>query len=228
MPNTVKNIPQHIAVIMDGNGRWALARGFDRTKGHEFGSDTTEKIIKAAAQAGVKFLTIYAFSEENWDRPKAEVGFLMGLLKSKIAGKLSELNEAGIRIRMIGDRARLDSGVLAEIEKAEDLTVDNTALTLTVALSYGSRQEILRAVEKSGGDASKFEAALDTDGLPEPDLLIRTGGEKRISNFLLWQIAYTELYFCDKAWPEFDETDFAAALECYEKRERRFGKTGSE
>lgn len=218
------NVPNHVAIIMDGNGRWAQARGFERTKGHEFGSDTTEKIIKAAAKAGVKFLTIYAFSEENWGRPQTEVGFLMGLLKNKLKNKLHELHEAGIRIRTIGDRSKLDAEISAEIEKAEQLTAANNVLTLTIALSYGSRQEILRAVSASGGDASKFEAALDTAGTPDPDLLIRTGGEKRISNFLLWQIAYTELYFTDKAWPEFDEADLTKALQEFAQRERRFGK----
>lgn len=219
-----QNTPTHIAIIMDGNGRWAKARGFERTKGHEFGSDTTEKIIAAAAKAGVKFLTLYAFSEENWDRPQAEVGFLMSLFRSKLKSKLQQLHEAQICIRFIGNRARFDADMLAEIEAAEKLTANNKGLTVVFAFSYGSRQEILQAVAASGGDAAKFEASLQTAEMPDPDLLIRTGGEKRISNFLLWQIAYTELYFSDKAWPEFSETDFAEAIEDYAKRERRFGK----
>jgi len=218
------NIPTHVAIIMDGNGRWAKARGLERTKGHEFGSEATEKIIKAAIKSDVKFLTIYAFSQENWGRPQSEVGFLMGLLKNKLKNKLQEMFEAGVRIRIIGDRTKLDFEILAEIEKAEALTAQNTVLTLTIGLSYGARQEILHAVAASGGDANKFEAALDMHGIPDPDLLIRTGGEKRVSNFLLWQIAYTELYFTDKTWPEFDEADFAIALEEFQHRERRFGK----
>lgn len=223
--NSQNNTPNHVAIIMDGNGRWAQTKGFERTKGHELGSDATEKTIKAAMQNGVKFLTIYAFSEENWDRPESEVAFLMGLLKSKIKNKLHELYEAGICIRMIGDRTRLDADILTEIEKAEVLTAENEKLTLTIALSYGARQEILRAVSASGGDPGKFTTALDTAGTPDPDLLIRTGGDMRISNFLLWQIAYTELYFTNKAWPEFDEADFAAAIGEFQQRERRFGKT---
>jgi undecaprenyl diphosphate synthase len=224
MQNNQINIPNHVAIIMDGNGRWAKARGFERTKGHEIGSDVSEKIIKAAIKSGVKYLTIYAFSQENWERPQAEIGFLMGLLKNKLKSKLQEMHEAGIRIRMIGERTKLDAEIAAEMAKAEDLTANNDKLTLVIALSYGARQEILRAVEASGGNPEKFAAALDTHGIPDPDLLIRTGGEKRISNFLLWQIAYTELYFTDKAWPEFDEADFAAALQEFQQRERRYGK----
>jgi undecaprenyl diphosphate synthase len=224
MQNNQTNIPNHVAIIMDGNGRWAKARGFERTKGHEIGSDVSEKIIKAAIKSGVKYLTIYAFSQENWERPQAEIGFLMGLLKNKLKSKLQEMHEAGIRIRMIGERTKLDAEIAAEMAKAEDLTANNDKLTLVIALSYGARQEILRAVEASGGNPEKFAAALDTHGIPDPDLLIRTGGEKRISNFLLWQIAYTELYFTDKAWPEFDEADFAAALQEFQQRERRYGK----
>jgi len=213
----------HIAIIMDGNGRWAKARGLPRTAGHKAGAEATRKIIAAAKKLGVQYLTIFAFSHENWNRPKAEVGFLMELLKMQLKSQIGDLHKNGVRLKVIGDRARLSDDIRVEIEKAEKLTVSNDGLFLQVGLGYGGRQEILQAVALSGGDAGKFEAALFTHGIPEPDLLIRTGGEKRISNFLLWQIAYTELYFSDKLWPDFGEADLRAAIEDYALRERRFG-----
>ena len=216
-------IPMHIAVIMDGNGRWAKSRGLPRTAGHKQGADTTKKIITECKKHGVKYLTLYAFSAENWKRPEKEVSFLMELLKMQMKSQIRDLHENGVKFLVIGDRTMLTKDIAEEIEKAENITAKNDALTLIIALSYGSRQEILQAVAKSGGDIEKFEDSLYTSGIPDPDLLIRTGGEKRISNFLLWQIAYTELYFSDKLWPEFNEADFAEALTDFAKRERRYG-----
>ncbi len=219
----MSELPIHIAIIMDGNGRWAKSRGLPRTAGHKQGAETSRMVIEEAAKKGVKYLTLYAFSAENWNRPKEEVSFLMELLKIQLRKEIKSLHKNGIRLRIIGDRETLAQDVRETVEAAEKLTENNPGLTLIIALSYGSRQEILRAVENSGGDAGKFENALYTAGIPDPDLLIRTGGEKRISNFLLWQIAYTELYFSEKFWPEFSAQDFALAIEEFSTRERRFG-----
>lgn len=219
MPDT----PQHVAIIMDGNRRWAKSQGLKDTEGHKQGALATERAVKAAIKNGVKYLTIYAFSEENWQRSTEEVWFLMNLLLIQIKKQLAEFAKNGVRLKVIGDRSKLSKEVLQAIENAEEKTADNDNLNLQVALSYGSRQEILQAVEKSGGDPSKFESSLYTSGDPDPDLLIRTGGEKRISNFLLWQMAYTELYFTNKQWPEFDEDEFEIALNEFASRERRYG-----
>ncbi len=215
--------PQHIAIIMDGNGRWAKAKGLPRTAGHKAGADTTKEIITAAKKQGVKYLTLYAFSSENWLRPEKEVSFLMDLLRLQLKTQVKELHKNGVRLRIIGDREKLNKDIRDDIEKAEKLTAENDELCVQVGLSYGGRQEILHAVEKSKGDTTQFEKYLYTREIPDPDLLIRTGGEKRISNFLLWQIAYTELYFTDKLWPEFDEADFETAIKDFSIRERRFG-----
>ncbi|PIR32147.1 MAG: di-trans,poly-cis-decaprenylcistransferase [Alphaproteobacteria bacterium CG11_big_fil_rev_8_21_14_0_20_44_7] len=221
IPSSV--IPKHIAIIMDGNGRWAKSRGLPRSAGHKKGAESLKKIVAESIRQGVGYLTVYAFSSENWQRPKAEIGFLMDLLKSQIKAQLGELAKNGVRIKAIGDLQMLADDVKAAILDAEEVTKHNDKLHLQVALSYGGRQEILHAARKTAGESADFEAALYTSGVPDPDLLIRTGGEMRISNFLLWQIAYTELYFTEKLWPEFKEEDFLAAIEEFSRRERRFG-----
>lgn len=215
--------PQHIAIIMDGNGRWAAARNLPRTAGHKAGADALRKTIAEAGRLGVKYLTVYAFSSENWSRPEKEVSFLMDLLRMQLKSQLADMHKNNIILKVIGDRDKLQADIRKDIENAEKLTATNTGLTLLIALSYGSRQEILDAVKKSGGDPAKFEESLQTYGIPDPDLLIRTSGEHRISNFLLWQMAYTELYFTDKFWPDFAEQDLADAITDYSTRERRFG-----
>lgn len=224
----MSKLPQHIAIIMDGNGRWAKSKGLPRTAGHKQGAETTRKMISECAKLGVKYLTIYAFSSENWNRPAKEVSFLMDLLLYQLKHEVKVLHQAGVRLLVIGDREKLNQEVRDAIAKAEELTANNDKLNLVIALSYGSRQEILNAVQASGGNVVKFEQNLLTANIPDPDLLIRTGGEKRISNFLLWQIAYTELYFSDKLWPEFEESDLHAAIADFSKRERRFGNASEE
>ncbi len=197
--------------------------GLSRSKGHEEGAKTTKKIVIHAAKSGIKFLTLYTFSYENWNRPEKEVGFLMGLLKYYMVDQIEELHNAGVKLKVIGEKNRLSDEIQKLIAKAEEKTNNNSTLALQIAFSYGSRQEILHAVSKSGGNVEKFEQNLYTYGSPDPDLFIRTGGEHRISNFLLWQMAYTELYFTDKMWPEFTEADFDAAIKDFSQRERRFG-----
>jgi undecaprenyl diphosphate synthase len=217
------NIPNHIAITMDGNGRWAKAKGLPRHKGHEEGAKTAKKIVIHAAKTGIKHLTLYSFSYENWNRPEKEVGFLMSLLKFYLVDQIDELNEAGVKLKVIGEKSRLSDDIQKLIDAAEKRTSTNATLNLQIAFSYGGRQEILNAVKLSGGDANAFTQNLYTHGTPDPDLFIRTGGEHRISNFLLWQMAYTELYFIDKFWPDFTESDFDEAINNYSKRERRFG-----
>ncbi len=231
-------LPTHIAIIMDGNGRWAKSRGLPRTAGHKRGADTLRTTLTACHDAGVKYLTIYAFSSENWKRPSDEIGDLMQLLKHYLTQELQTLHENNVRLRFIGDLSQLDKDIRVSIDDAVEMTSRNSAFNLTVALSYGARQEIVRAVrrlaeqvqaEKLRPEAITEETlaqALDTSGLPEPDLLIRTGGEQRLSNFLLWQSAYTEFYFTPVLWPDFDNAHFTAALQEYAKRERRYGTTG--
>lgn len=215
--------PRHVAIIMDGNGRWAKARNLPRTAGHKAGAEAIRKVIGEAAKQNIKYLTIFAFSQENWNRPKEEVGFLMDLLLMQIKSQIKDLHKNNIRLKVIGDRSRLSPEITEEIGKAEKLTENNDGLFLLVGMSYGARQEILSAVEKSKGDPEVFEKSLYTAGIPDPDLLIRTSGEHRISNFLLWQLAYTELYFSDKLWPDFTPEDFNEALKDFAARERRFG-----
>ncbi len=227
--------PRHVALIMDGNGRWAAARGLPRTEGHRQGLVALRKVIRHAAKIGVDVITIYSFSSENWSRPETEVSFLMGLLRRFVQRDLSELHEANIRIRIIGGRQDLEPGILKLLQEAEDLTRNNSGLDLVVAFNYGSRAEITRAARKLAEQVaagairpediteSALTAALDTGGLPDPDLIIRTSGEMRLSNFLLWQAAYSEFYFCDLLWPDFDEAAFDAALDCFCARERRYG-----
>ncbi|UES50831.1 isoprenyl transferase [Roseibium aggregatum] len=232
---TGAKMPRHVAFIMDGNGRWATARGLPRTEGHRQGLAALRKVIRHAGRVGIETITIYSFSSENWNRPQAEVSFLMGLLRRFVQRDLSELHEANVRIRIIGGRSDLEPGILALLKEAEDLTRHNTGLNLVVAFNYGARSEIVRAAQElaakvQAGDMQPAEitedaitAALDTSGLPDPDLIIRTSGEMRLSNFLLWQAAYSEFYFCDLYWPDFDEVAFDKALSCFCSRERRYG-----
>lgn len=232
-------IPQHIAVIMDGNGRWAKARGLPRIAGHRKGAEAVRKIVEKSSQLGIKYLTLYSFSSENWKRPLEEVSGLMSLLRRYLKSEIAELHGKDVRFRVIGDRARLDNDIRRLIEDAEAMTERNSGLTLVLALSYGGRQEIAEAVrniaksaelgliKSEAVDEDVFSAYLNTAGIPDPDLLIRTSGEQRISNFLLWQLAYAELYFTNKFWPEFGESDLVAAIEEFQKRDRRFGATAS-
>lgn len=228
-------LPKHVGLIMDGNGRWAEARGLARTDGHRHGLEALRRIIRHAGHMGIGFITIFSFSSENWSRPRAEVTFLMGLLRRFVQQDLSELHEANVRIRVIGSRDNLDKSILKLLEEAEDLTRDNTGLTLVVAFNYGARDEIARAMRTLGHKVKSGELdpddicmeriaeQLDTRGIPDPDLIIRTSGELRLSNFLMWQAAYSEFYFCDNHWPDFDEQAFDRALESYACRNRRFG-----
>jgi undecaprenyl diphosphate synthase len=227
--------PVHIAIIMDGNGRWAKFRGLPRVTGHKQGAKAVKETIKCAAEMGVSYLTMYGFSSENWKRPKDEVNDLMGLLRYYLGSEIDYLNENGIRFRIIGERDRLDHDIVKLIDKAEKLTAGNDRLTLTVALSYGGRTEIVRAARRLAGEVRSgslnpeeinetvFKERLFTADIPDPDLLIRTSGEKRISNFLLWQMAYTELIFVDTLWPDFSKEDFTNAVREYHRRERRYG-----
>lgn len=237
MPNT-RSLPQHVAIIMDGNGRWAKARGLPRTAGHKKGADSLRRTLDACRDAGVKCLTIYAFSSENWKRPADEVSDLMHLLQHYLRQEITSLHETNVRLRFIGDLSQLSQDIRAQVQDAVNTTARNTSFNLTVALSYGSRQEMVRAMRriaervKAGtivpGEITEqtISDVLDTADLPEPDLLIRTGGEQRLSNFLLWQSAYTEFYFSETLWPDFDVTHFSDALKEYASRERRYGTTG--
>jgi len=227
--------PSHVAIIMDGNGRWAKKRGVPRSVGHKRGAEAVREAIEGAIESGVNYLTLYAFSAENWNRPADEVTDLMGLLKLYLSKEVKSLNKEGIRLCVIGDRSRLSDDILKMINKAEKLTADNCRLTLVIALSYGAREEILHAARllaqaaKDGTinpekiSETDFSEALYTHNIPDPDLIIRTSGEQRLSNFLLWQCAYTEFLFVDTLWPDFNKREFAAAVEAYCLRDRRYG-----
>lgn len=227
--------PGHIAIIMDGNGRWASARGVPRVMGHRAGIEAVRRAMRATADAGIPYLTLYGFSSENWKRPADEVHDLMGLLRHFLESELEKLHQEGVRLRIIGDCARFEPDISALLEKAQALTRTNQRLNLTIALSYGGRQEIARAVQilahkvKEGSlniekiDETAIAAQLYTHDLPDPDLIIRTSGEKRISNFLLWQSAYAEFVFLETLWPDFSANDLAAALDEFNRRERRYG-----
>lgn len=229
------NIPVHVAIIMDGNGRWAKKRGLPRTMGHRKGVEAVREAVRVAGDVGISYLTLFAFSSENWTRPETEVNDLMGLLKAFIRRDLAELHAENVRIRVIGSRENLRGDVLPLLLEAEETTRNNTGLTLVIAFNYGSRDEIARAARRlalkvqSGAlspsdiDAVALDRELDTYGIPDPDLLIRTSGEERLSNFLLWQSAYTELLFVPEFWPDFSRDTFYAALASYSGRERRFG-----
>jgi undecaprenyl diphosphate synthase len=227
------NLPRHVAIIMDGNGRWALRRGLPRIAGHKRGAENVRRITEVCRGLGISVLTLYAFSDENWGRPKQEVGFLMDMLGSFLKTEIATMKANGIKFRTIGRTERLPVSVRTWIDKAMNETAANTGLVLNLALSYGGRGEILEAIRRmyAAGSAAgalteeTFAAYLDTAGLPDPDLIIRTSGEKRISNFLLWQAAYAELYFADTLWPDFEEKDLLTAIIDYQGRQRRFGLT---
>ena len=233
-------MPVHVAVIMDGNGRWAKNQGMMRIFGHKHGVKAVRETVEAAAELGIEYLTLYAFSTENWSRPESEVKALMELLVDTIHKETETLHKNRIRLQAIGDIESLPSGTLKNLKKAIDETAHHTRMTLILALSYSSRWEIMRAVKDIAQKVKigilnpenisdkDFEASLCTSGIPDPELLIRTSGEQRISNYLLWQIAYAELYFTPKLWPDFRKEDFYAALFDFQQRERRYGKTGEQ
>jgi undecaprenyl diphosphate synthase len=230
-------LPRHVAIIMDGNGRWAEARGLPRPAGHKQGVEPVRMCVRECLRHGIGALTLFAFSSENWRRPGAEVGALMGLFIEALESEVAELHENGVRLSFIGDLAGFPDRVRSRMIAAGQHTAQNTRLRLQVAVGYGGRWDIVHAarqlaqrcvdnaIRPADIDEESFAAALQLAGLPEPDLFIRTGGERRISNFLLWNLAYTELYFCPELWPDFDAAGFAAALEDYAARQRRFGRT---
>lgn len=235
----MNRIPEHIAIIMDGNGRWATERGKERSYGHQAGVDTVRRITSECTRLGVKYLTLYTFSTENWNRPADEVAALMGLVLTSLEDEIFMKNN--VRFRVIGDLKRLPQQVQDKLQETMNHTAKNDSMTMVVALSYSSRWEILNATKKMVKEAlesgstyeqiedklteENFEKHLETCFMPDPELLIRTGGELRISNYLLWQIAYSELYFCDTFWPDFNEEDLHKAIASYQNRQRRFGKT---
>jgi undecaprenyl diphosphate synthase len=230
------NVPKHVAVIMDGNGRWARQQGEERIFGHFSGVDAVRATLKAARNIGVKFLTLYAFSTENWNRPLEEVQALMDLLVKTIIRELDELDDNGVRLQAIGDMQMLPEDCRAELQSAMDRTAGNDEISLILALSYSARWEITEAVKKivqqdikvKNITADTVSDHLQTANFPDPELMIRTSGEQRISNFLLWQLAYSELYFTDVLWPDFNESEFYKAICDYQNRERRFGKTSDQ
>lgn len=230
-------MPQHIAVIMDGNGRWARKRFLPRVAGYNRGMDAVLELVKACVDHNIAYLTLFAFSSENWRRPADEVSFLMSLFIQGLKREVAKLHENNIKLVLIGDRTRFNAELIDQIELSERLTANNTGLTLSIAANYGGRWDILQAVNKMHMAMPSHVGEYDEEHLashlamhyaPEPDLFIRTGGEKRISNFMLWQLAYTELYFTDTLWPDFDESAFNLALASYQKRERRFGRTSEQ
>ena len=232
-------IPAHIAIIMDGNGRWAKARGLPRAEGHRRGAETVRRIVEAASEFGISYLTLFGFSSENWKRPEREIEDLMILLRLYLRSEIAEMHKNNICFRMIGDRDALPKSVVELIDHAESTTANNTGLTLVLALSYGGRQEIVAAakelcaqvnageIELEAIDDERFGSQLLTQAIPDPDLVIRTSGEQRISNFLLWQIAYSEFLFLDVLWPDFSEIQLRDAITEYQSRERRYGASAS-
>ena len=230
------NVPQHIAIILDGNGRWAKAKGMPRNYGHAQGSKNVEKICEEAWRMGIKYLTVYAFSTENWSRPENEVAALMKLLRNYMKTCLKTAAKNDMKIRVIGDIEPLDDDIKSRIRELEAATTDNGGLNFTIALNYGSRDELTRAAQKMAKDCAEgkikaeeidesvFETCLDTHGIPDPDMMIRTSGEQRLSNYLLWQLAYSEFYFTDVPWPDFTKEELVKAIEEYNHRHRRFGK----
>ncbi|ASQ10507.1 isoprenyl transferase [Sinorhizobium meliloti] len=229
------NVPAHVAIIMDGNGRWANARGLPRTMGHRKGVEAVRGAVRTAAEIGIRYLTLFAFSSENWNRPENEVSDLMGLLKAFIRRDLADLHRENVRIRVIGDRSNLSGDILPLLIEAEETTIANTGITVVIAFNYGARDELARAMRRLAGEvaagrlrpeeitAERISSTIDTAGIPDPDLIIRTSGEERLSNFLLWQGAYSELLFIPELWPDFTRETFFAAIEQYACRERRFG-----
>ena len=227
------NIPNHVAIILDGNGRWAKKRMMPRQYGHAKGAQVVEQICEDAWNMGIQYLTVYAFSTENWNRPDSEVKILMDIFSKYMVDKLQKVGQKNMKIRFIGERSRLDKAMIEKIENLEESTKDNTGLNFTVALNYGSRDEMVRAMRKMAAEIKegklepediteeKYNTYLDTAELPDPDLLIRTSGEQRLSNYLLWQLAYTEFYFTDVMWPDFNKEELAKAVEWYANRVRR-------
>jgi undecaprenyl diphosphate synthase len=227
--------PAHVAIIMDGNGRWAAARGLPRAEGHRRGVDALRRVVRASHELGIRYLTIFSFSSENWSRPASEIGDLFGLLRRFIRNDLASLHRDGVRVRVIGERAGLDADICALLGEAEELTRNNSKLTLVVAFNYGSRQEIARAAQRLARevaegrrdpatiDAEAIGRQLDMPDIPDPDLIIRTSGEQRLSNFLMWQAAYSELVFVPIHWPDFDKAALEGAIAEFSRRERRFG-----
>lgn len=233
-------VPRHVAIIMDGNGRWAKAKGHDRIFGHQNGVDSVDKVTEAATELGVEYLTLYAFSTENWNRPVAEVDALMDIFSSALKAHIEKISKNNVRFIVIGDWDRLSEKTRTNMQDAMKLTEKNSGLKLILAISYSSRWEIINAVKNITKDVQKgainpsdindelFSNYLTTKGIPDPDLLIRTSGEYRISNFLMWQLSYSELYFTDLCWPDFKKEEFYEAILNYQKRERRFGKTSEQ
>ncbi|HXZ21896.1 MAG TPA: isoprenyl transferase [Pseudolabrys sp.] len=242
-PSAHFDVPRHVAIIMDGNGRWAAARGLPRAEGHRRGVEALRRTVRAAGEIGIKILTIFSFSAENWSRPASEIGELMGLLRRFVRNDLAELHRNNVRVRVIGERNGLDPDIGRLLVEAEELTKNNEGLLLVVAFNYGARQEIVRAACKIAEAATQgrlkiddidmdlFARFLDAPDIPDPDLIIRTSGEQRLSNFLLWQSAYSELVFLPTYWPDFDRSALESAIREYQQRERRFGglvaQTGS-
>ena len=230
------NIPNHVAIILDGNGRWAKKRFMPRNYGHMQGAKVVEQICEDADSIGIKYLTVYAFSTENWNRPQDEVEALMKLLRNYLKDCIKRANNNNMRVRVIGEKSRLSDDIRSKIEELEECSKNNTGLNFTIALNYGSRDEIVRAVREISKDVKDGKISesdiddkmisdyLDARGIPDPDLLIRTSGEERLSNFLLWQLAYTEFYFTDVLWPDFNKKELIKAVEKYNERDRRFGK----
>jgi len=228
-------IPKHVAIILDGNGRWAKSKGMPRNYGHTVGAKNVETVCQAADELGIEYLTLYAFSTENWNRPDSEVAALMKLLESYLKNCIRTANKNNMRVRVIGELSRLSESFQKKIQKLEEVSAANTGLNLTIAINYGSRDEMLRAMKhmftdiKNGRiteeeiNENTFSGYLDTRELPDPDLLIRTSGEQRLSNYLLWQLAYSEFYFTDVPWPDFHKKELELAVEAYNKRDRRFG-----
>jgi undecaprenyl diphosphate synthase len=233
-------LPEHIAIIMDGNGRWARARRLPRTAGHKKGVDTTSRIVQLCGEKGIKALTLFAFSSENWRRPQEEVNTLMELFMLALKREVKRLNKNNVCLRFIGDRTAFSQKLQDSIQESEELTASNTGLQLQIAANYGGRWDIVQAARSMAEDVLSGSLSLDeiddqaittrisTSGIPEPDLFIRTGGEHRISNFLLWQLAYSELFFTDVLWPDFSEVELDAAIESFANRQRRFGMTGEQ
>ncbi|BBI99501.1 isoprenyl transferase [Ferrigenium kumadai] len=230
-------VPRHIAVIMDGNGRWAKQRFMPRVAGHQRGVEALREVVKACRDLGVEYLTVFAFSSENWRRPADEVSFLMSLFMKMLEREVVRLHEKNIRVKIIGDRSRFDDKLNQAMQDAETLTANNVGLTLTIAANYGGRWDVMNAVQTMLKEHPEFAQGFKEEDLspylclseaPEPDLFIRTGGEQRISNFMLWQLAYTELYFTDVLWPAFGREELEAAIASYQKRERRFGRTSEQ
>jgi undecaprenyl diphosphate synthase len=229
------SMPAHVAIIMDGNGRWAARRGLPRVEGHRRGVEAIRRAVKSAAELGIRYLTVYSFSSENWRRPAEEVADLLSLLKRFVRHDLADLHAHNVRVRVIGERESLSPDIRTLLTEAEDLTRLNDGLNLVIAFNYGGRQEIVRAIRALAGkvatgelapeaiDMDAVEASLDTSGIPDPDLVIRTSGEQRVSNFLTWQTAYSEFVFLPDFWPDFDHQTFKAAIDEYRRRDRRFG-----